>query len=38
MKKARAENFITRFARVYTPALSATELWRWHSCRPSFCC
>ena len=30
MKKARAENFITRFARVYTPR-SATARWRWPS-------
>mgnify|MGYP002243461966 CR=1 FL=1 len=29
MKKARAENFITRFARVYTPPPSATVHWRW---------
>ena len=36
MKKARAENFITRFARIYTP-LCATVLWRWPSSRPSCC-
>ena len=37
MKKARAENFITRLPGC-TPPLSATALWHWHSCRPSFCC
>ncbi len=31
MKKARTENFITRFARVYTPPPSATARWRWPS-------
>ena len=37
MKKARAENFITRFARVYTRR-SATARWRWPSFPLSFCC
>ena len=31
-KKGRIENFITRFARYYTPVVYSL-LWRWRSCR-----
>ena len=37
MKKARAENFITRFAGCI-PRRSVTARWRWPSFPPSFCC
>ena len=38
MKKARAENFITRFARVYTPRRLLRRTGAWPLFPPSFCC